>query len=339
MIDWSKGMTSRYYGTIVDPYTWKDIAVFNIISGSIKYSNEGLRQSANLQCRNFDHDNEYWIRIYMDAKQGDDSEHIALFTGIASIPDISYNGRINTENVNCYSVLAPAEQVLLPFGWHILADVNGAESVRDLLSEVINAPIVIDGISPALTYTLIAESGESHLTMAEKILYAINWKMIIDGDGTVRLLPIDKSIDNIPIFDYASNDVIGMDVTVKKDWYAVPNVFRAVTESMMAVARDEDPDSRFSIPNRGREIWMEETDVALNENEKIGEYAERRLKEEQSLYLTVNYNRRFDPNVKMSDLVRIRYPEQGINGIFEITSQSLTLNYAGEVSEEAVGIY
>ena len=337
MIDWAKGMTTRYYGMVIDPHTWKDLYSFDIISGSIKYSQDGLRESADIECRNFDQNQEYWIRIYMDARQGDESELVPLFTGLASIPDISYNGRINTEKVNCYSVLGPADKVLLPLGWYVLAGESGAMAIEDLLSEVVPAPIFVDGVSPGLEYTLIAESGESRLSMAEKILYAINWRLKIDGDGTIRLGP--QALNPSASFDYISNDVVGMDVSIKKDWFEVPNVFRAISESMMAVARDENPNSRFSIQNRGREIWMEETDVSLSDDEKIGEYAERRLKEEQNLYLTVNYNRRFDPNVKVSDLVEIKYPEQNISGTFEVTSQSLSLNYAGEVSEEAVEIY
>ena len=337
MIDWSKGMTSKYYGAVINPDTWKDDYKFDIISGSIKHSEDGLRESADIECNNFDQTREYWVRIYMDVRQGSDSELIPLFTGLASIPDVSYNGRINTESVNCYSVLAPAESVLLPLGWYVSEGANGAETVKDLLTDVIPAPVIIDGVSPGLEYALIAESGESHLSMAELILYAINWRMRIEGDGTVILSP--QPVDSVATFDYAINDVIEMDVTVKKDWYAVPNVFRAVSESMMAVARDEDPDSIFSIQNRGREIWMEETGVTLNDNEKIGEYADRRLKEEQSLYLTTNYNRRFDPNVKVSDYVRINYPQQGLTGIFQITSQSMDLTYGCSVSEEAVAIY
>ncbi len=337
MINWSRGMTTKYYGAMVNPETWKDEYTFDIISGSIKYSKDGLRESADIECRNFDPNNECWIRIYMDARQGEESELIPLFTGLASVPDITYEGRIDTEKIKCYSVLGPADQVLLPLGWNVLAGANGGETIRDLLMNVIPAQVIIDGVSPGLTKNIISENGETHLTMVEKILDAINWRMKIDGDGTIILCP--QATDISGTFDYAVNDVVGMSLSIKKDWYAVPNVFRAVAEGMMAIARDEDPNSRFSIPNRGREIWMEETNIVLNENEKIGEYADRRLKEEQNLYLTINYNRRFDPNVKISDLVRIRYPEQGINGIFEITSQSLNLSYAGEVSEEAIGIY
>ena len=60
MIEWSKGIVARYYASIVDPNTWRDIEDIQILSGSITYSNSGIRNSADISCRNFDHENEHW---------------------------------------------------------------------------------------------------------------------------------------------------------------------------------------------------------------------------------------------------------------------------------------
>lgn len=335
MIDWSKGVVSRYYATIVDPNTWRDTTSFDILGGSVNYSNSGIRGSADIECSEFDHENEYWIRIYLEAKQNFDTDLVPLFTGLACAPDINYNGRIQSSKIKCYSTLFPAEKKYLPLGWYAQSGSNGAIIIKDLLSEIIPAPITIDGSSPSITQSIVAEKDETTLSMADKILTAINWKLYIDGDGTVHISP--KNREPVAAFGSEENDILEMNVTVSSNWDEIPNVFRAVGSGIASIAKDENPTSRFSIPSRGREIWAQETNCVLNDGEKISDYAERKLKELQKVSKTIDYTRRFVPNVKIDDYVWIKYPEQNISGIYLIESQTISLNYAGQVSEKSVG--
>lgn len=335
MIDWTKGVTARYYATIVNPDTWRDIETIDITGGSINYSVSGVRGSADINCRNFDHNNEYWIRIYLSASQGSISELVPLFTGIGSSPDITYNGKTPDSKIQCYSVLYPASNVYLPLGWYVQHGTNGATAIKDLLVDVIPAPIIIDGSSSSITQNIIAEGDETRLSMVDKILEAINWRIFFDGDGTVHIAPISKEIS--ATFSHDNIDVLEMNVSVSNNWADIPNVFRAVGSGIASIAKDENPDSRFSIQNRGREIWAQETNCILNDGEKISEYAARRLKEAQMILKTVDYTRRFIPDVKISDYVILNYPEQNITGSFRIESQTIDLNYGGHVSEQVKG--
>lgn len=340
MINWSRGIVARNYATIVDPSTWRDVSEINIMSGSIKYSDSGERASADINCRSFDHDNEYWIRLYLDARQGSEGGHVPLFTGIVSVPDITYKGRIEDNKLQCYSPLSLASKVYLPLGWFVAAGSNGANVIRDLLTETIPAPVIIDTDdsteTPIISQNVISENNESYLSMVDKLLEIMNWRLILDGDGTVHITP--TSTEPVATFDYQDNDIFEMDVTVSNDWYNIPNVYRAVGSGISSVVKDESMDSRFSIPNRGREIWVSENNCVLTNNEKIGDYALRKLKEAQQLYKTLDYTRRFDPNVRVSDVVRINYLGQGISGLFVVKSQNLTIGYGGRVSEQATGI-
>ena len=74
----------------------------------------------------------------------------------------------------------------------------------------------------------------------------------------------------------------------------------------------------------------------LGTNESLSSYALRRLKELQSPARIVEYDRRFDPNVKPGDLVRINHPEIGVNGTFRIQEQKIELTYGAKTSETAV---
>ena len=345
-MDWSKGFTSRYYATIVDPSTWRDILSFDITGGSIKLTDSGLRESADLDCSTLTirlggseyeqsfNENEYWVRVYLDARQESDNQLIPLFTGLASSPNRNFSGPKETNKLTCYSVLKPAEDVLLPLGDYVRAGTNGAKAVRDLLKDVVPAPISIEGQSPALTSNLVAESGETKLSMADYILGVIGWRLRIDGDGSVVIC--EEADEPSAVFNSITNDVLGLEVDVENNWYECPNVFRVTNDDMMAVARDENPDSQFSIQNRGREIWMEESSADLNDGETLGQYAQRRLEEAQRVMYKLSYERRFDPYVRVGDMVWITYPSQGIDGGFVSQSQSINLSYGAAVSEEAV---
>ena len=172
--------------------------------------------------------------------------------------------------------------------------------------------------------------------MAQKILDAMHWNVSIDGNGfiTIGLFP-DITNDSI-MFDAEENDCLETSITVDCDWFSCPNVFRAVQDTAIAVAKDEKDDSPFSIQNRGREVWKEETDCVLQTNETLVHYAKRRLVEEQNVHYNISYTRRFHPDVDVHDIIRLNYAEQDIVGYFEVSTQSINLGHAISVSETAV---
>lgn len=330
-MNWNKGNTSTVYVRTVDPVTWRDGEMIKIKGGSVGRSTGDLAESASIDCVRYDQTAERWVRIWMDVFQGGDSAHVALFTGLATSPDRDINGRLSTNTVECYSVLKPAKDVLLPRGWYAPAGSDGAALVKKLL-DVTPAPKTVADASPTLISAYVAEDGESNLTMARKILDAINWRLRISGDGTISIEPKPKT--PAAAFDCAEYDTIEPELSVGYDWFSCPNVFRAVQGDVSAVARDEDPDSIFSTVSRGREIWAEDTNVKLNGAESLAGYARRRLKELQQVSYVVTYDRRYHPDVLVGDLVRLHYPEQDIDGLFCVTSQSIDLAAGGRTSEE-----
>lgn len=330
-MDWSKGFTASYYAYIVDPKTWRDIQLLKLVDGSIARSGTGLRNSADITCTDYNGAERY-IRIYLDTQQNGRSAHVALFTGLASSPSKDINGTVESSSIECYSVLKPAEDVLLDRGFYIPAGMNGGVALKQLL-KVTPAPLEVIGEPPALQTAIIAEDGENHLTMADKVLTAINWRMRILGDGTIQVLPMASSAAKT--FDPIKVDVVEPVLKVTKDWYECPNVFRAVADDIYSVARDDSPDSPLSTVNRGREVWEEETGVSLNTGESIAEYATRRLKELQQVETTASYTRRYDPDVLVGDIVRMNYPKQHMQGLFKITSQRITLGHGCATEEEA----
>lgn len=328
---WNKGYTSSCYVTTVDKDSWRDEERIEITSGSISRSTKDLRESAQVGCVDYDQTEERWVRIWMDTRQEGDSAHVAMFTGLATSPDRDINGRLITNDVVCYSVLKPAQDVLLRRGWYAPAGANGAELAAQLLS-VTPAPKEVTENAPLLQSSIIAENGESHLSMALKLIDAINWRIRITGEGVIQILP--KPIEAGVTYDCLDNDAVQPVLTTGYDWYSCPNVFRAISGGSSATAIDDDPDSVFSTVSRGREIWKEESSCKLNATETLQEYANRRLKELQRVVYSASYDRRFHPDLYVGDLVRLHYPEQDIDGSFTITSQSIDLAAGGKTAEK-----
>ncbi len=326
---WSKGFTASYYMTILDASTWRDIDRYEIISGSISRSGGTLMEAADLVVADIPARGDVWVRIYLDAQQDGSNAHVPLFTGIMSAPAVNWEGLRKSYKLECYSVLKPAADVLLQRGWYAPAGMNGAMLASRLLSGI--APVEYDDNAPDLATTIVAEDGESNLTMAQKLISAIGWRIRISGDGHIRICPQASEISET--FDALENDCIELAITDNQDWFSCPNVFRAVSDDLMAVARDDE-----SIEARGREIWMEETNCALNADEGIAEYAVRRLKEEQAPARRLSYNRRFHPDLYIGDMVRIHHPAQKIDGEYEIETQRIELGYGARTAEGAIQV-
>ena len=336
-MEWSVGYTSRYYLSIVDWDTMNDINRIEITNGTIKRSLTDLRESADVDCEaQLDNSKEHIIRIWLDTTQEGSSSHIPLFTGIAACPKDKYNGRNKKNSLECYSMLKIASDVMLPRGWYAPVEIDSGIMLKELLS-CIKVPINIADNTPKLSQAIIAEQGETKLSMANKILDSMGkWRLRLDGFGSIYIEPLPQ--DPMVTFDAVNNDVIETSIEISYDWYNTPNILRCTMDDVYAVARDDDGASPMSIQNRGREVWMEDNDVQLSMNESLSEYAIRMLKYYQQSSMELSYTRRFHPSVYPSDIVRIIYPEQGINGTFLVSDQSIELGYNARTSEEVIRV-
>lgn len=337
-MDWSKGYSARFLAFEVDPITWRDMQPVDIIDGAITKETGSLRQSATVDTKAFDGSTEKWIRIYMEARQAGDSYYGAMFTGLASTPKLKYDGTNLSIPIQCYSVLKPLEDIYLPKGWFVSANADALAIIQELLS-VTPAPIEPDGNPPRLASSIVAEEQETNLSMVENILKSIDWQLDIDGDGRIRLHPTVHEVDpDVVVFSALSNDCLETSVDIEYDWFACPNVCRVTYGDAIAIARDDDPNSRLSTVNRGREIWKEERDITLGDHETLDMYVERMLKDEQKVAYKVSYRRRYHPDVTIGSIIGMNYPRQNLNGYFRVESQSITLGYNATVSEQIVGI-
>ena len=328
---WSDGYTSAYYATIVDAKSWRDTDHIRIVSGKISRTADELMESADIEMT--DPIGEQWIRVWLEAKQGG-TETVQLFTGLISTPKRDIDGARDSWKAECYSVLKPIDDILTDRGFYVPAGVPAPQAAARLLRKG-SAPVeVSDAAKPTLLEAIIAEDGETCLTMAKRVLEAINWKIRIDGRGVIHLEP---ESDNVVLtLGQNDNDIMELSVTDEQDWFSCPNVLRAISDDLTAIARDDDPGSKLSTVTRGREIWAEERSVTLSNNESLSDYAYRRLRTLQSPARKITYTRRYHPDVTVGSILHIKYPEIGIDGNFCVMSQTTELTHGGATKEEAV---
>ena len=330
-MDWTKGFSASYIAMKVNPSTWEDEGEILITGGKIDRDIESaLIESANIETT--EDLGELWIRLYLVAKQGDGAERIPLFTGLTSSPTRSLSGYNPSYSVDCFSVLTPCADRMLPRGWFAPKDGNGAAIIADLLG-IAGAEVETFEGGGALTGAIVAESGETYLSMAHKVADAIGWQIRIDGRGKIHVEPFP---DNPSVRFNNDNDVIQPNIKDTRDWYSCPNVLRVTYESYAAIARDDDPESPLSTVNRGREIWAEEA-AQLSSSAPLAEYAQQRLKELQSPAREITYTRRFMPDLRPGDLVGIALPGADIDGTFRIKSQTVELGYGADTEEVVYG--
>ena len=320
---WNEGYAAQFYITNVDPYSWRDLNIIDITGGNVSKNADGLMESANINLT--ENIGERIIRVYIVTQSETGGDRAAIFTGFAQTPSVQWDGVRESYNAVCYSVLKASSDILLPRGWYADKGANAAEVARDLLSVL--APVTIEGTAPKLDQYLVAESGETQLSMAQKILKSIGWRIRIEGDGAILLTP--QTTEPSARFDSEIDDIVELSVTDEQDLYSCPNVFRATSGDSSAVARNE-----ASIQERMREIWAEDDRVVPNDGESLEEYALRRLIELQSPARRVTYNRRYLPDVVPGDVVTLSFSGQRVEGNFRVQRQRITLGYNATVSEE-----
>lgn len=336
-MDWNSGFSALYELKKVDPVTWFDAGSFDLTGGNISRSDDDLQESATIQMT--EDPGECWLRVYLKVKQGQGGARVPIFTGLASTPKRDLDGRRVSYEAICYSVLKPVDDVLAPCGYYVPAGAAGASVAADLL-RVGPAPVTIAEDSPGLLEPIVAEEFDTNLSLVHRIIAAIGWRIRIRGDGSISLEP--QAEDASILLDTMENDSIELQITDTQDWYSVPNCYRVSYGSSYAVARDDDPDSPLSTVSRQKnrggtgEIWESEGSVTLGDGESLAEYALRKLREAQAPARTITYTRRFQPDVTVSDLVRLKLPGHKIEGLFRIARQTIALTHGARTNEEVV---
>ena len=332
-MDWNQGYTATFRLYSVNQSTWGDgDEIENLVSASVTKDNESsLIEDASISI-----DGEPikgYVRLVLEAKNTSGMAKVNLGTFLVTSPKRSINGLLTTIDLECYSVLKPADDKLLPPGWYFPEGGDPIAGASELLSNCLKCPVEPAESDIRTDQVKIAENNETALSMAKYLLEDTDWFIYIDGRGCVS---IKKKPDNIvKMFDAYENDVLMPNITDESDIFDIPNILR-VTDSSgnYETIYNNDEQSDTSIEKLGWEKWSSEQ-LSLDYGETLLGKGGERMEELSKTTRKINYSREFDPDVKLNDVALYMLPKQRIVGTFRIISQSLSIENGIKVSEIA----
>lgn len=338
MIDWAKSYKSLIRVFRVNADTWQDSEqIGGIDSVSITRSctsDAPLLESGSMSLTSTaDFENGYY-RIVMMATQDNETERVDIATLLCESSQNSRNYGVISPSVTCNSVLYPAYTQRMLDGSFMAPGTNGAEYAAELLRECIKAPVVVDGVF-VVSMTYWFEFGIRIIEAVWRVLNIGGFVMQIDGDGTVHIKP--KPTEPSLSLDEAHASLLSTQIQSKFDISEVPNRYVAKSDSVFAVAINNDPNSLSSTVARGY-IYdeIDESPATIND-ETLSGYAIRRLEEMSTGIADVkSYTREYWPDVRPFDIVSGSLNSVGIDGNRRVQTQSLNLSHGILVSEQSV---
>lgn len=319
----------------VDPVTWADgEQVHGMVGASVSRSAEGTIENGEMTVDRAvaDSFSEGYYRIAMTASQGGQAERVDVATLLCVSTSDTVNRGLSVASVTGRSVLHPASTKRLSTGSYAPRGVDGARYCADMLSDAINAPVVVSG-GFTLDDHVVFDVGTSVLDAVWLVLEAGNHVMQIAGDGTVTILPrpTEPSLD----LDLAHARLLQPGVTRELDWSDVPNRYFAVDNGTVEVAVNDLPTSATSTVARGWLSDVVDESPTRVDGETLHAYAERRLEEMSMVKDTRTYTREYWPGVHPFSVMRGSLTSVGMEGDFRVESQQITCGRGIVVEEMA----
>lgn len=332
-MDWNQGYTSTWRLYSVDRSTWGDgDEIEGLVSASVtKDSESSLVEDASISI-----DGEPingYVRLVLEAKNTEGAARADIGTFLVTSPKRSINGQLVSIDLECYSVLKPAEDKLLPPGWYFPEGGDPIAGASELLGGVLQCPVIHSESDIKTDEIKVAESNETILSMVNYLLTDTDYFIDIDGKGRVT---IKKKPEEITAsFDTKENDVLMPDITDESDIFDIPNILRVSdSNGKYQTIINDDENSSTSVGNLGWEKWSAEQ-LTLDADESLLSKGSERLEELSKSTRKISYTREFNPSIKVNDLALYLLPRQGIVGSFRIVSQSISVGAGATVNEIA----
>ena len=344
-VKWSDSYSVKWKLYSVNEDTWADGEDLSRYVSSMSISKDGTDSVPLLETGSASLDiplgtdfKEGYYRIVAFVFQGAVAERHAIATLLMEqtkneVKSFAFGS--NSVSVQGRSVLAPAADRVCLAGTYAPRGANGAEWVRDLLEDCLNAEVEIIGDGFYLDDHITFSGGTSYLSMCWDVLDTGGWVMGIDGDGFVTIYErpeVPKTELNRITWSYYQPNF-----SSDKNLSSIPNRYIAVSNDLVEIVENHDPESETSYEARGR--WVDSYDSSPKRinGESLYAYALRRLEEESTCIVKWTYKREFIPGLVPFDLIDAELPEYGINGYMRVLSQNYTLDKGITVSE-TVGI-
>ncbi len=280
-----------------------------------------------------------FMRVYLDATYHDGSrETVPLGTFMVSCPSRNADGLVSGGTAELDGRLKAAAEAQYEHPITVSAGSNAVSKAAEVLRSC-GLTVVAEASSYKLgaprTYGADAREDATKLEMVNDLLSLASFRSAwTDGNGTVHLTPLKGPDETAPIWDFTEgvNARFLSQVTEERDISSVKNLVRVTystqKKSFVGIAKDESPNSEFSISNLGRVVSVTErlSDVPDDaSDQQIQSLANARAREvlesTQSVPRIVKLTTAHCP-VWYGDTVRIDYLSASISGAFKVVSMS-----------------
>lgn len=339
-VDWTESYSVRYRLNRVDPDTWATgDEIGGVYEGKIERNGDDdvpMLESATATVDMLPGESFTPGYYRMDAlvRQGGYSRiELGTFWMMETASQMDYNG-LAAHSVTGYSVLRPADLALITAGAYAPMGANGPLWVKNFLSQVVKAPIAVEGDGFTLNKNLVFSAGDTYLSCAWAVLDAGNWIMQIDGMGKITICakPTEPAIE----LTKPNSSVLQPKVQKAFDLTGVPNVYVANNpdNDETVTVENDDSDSDTSVPVLGMRSMEYDSSPELVNGETLYQYAIRKLREASTVPLTFSYEREYDADSRPFDIVRGSLQERELDGDYTILTQSITLGKGISVNEK-----
>lgn len=212
---------------------------------------------------------------------------------IPSVPGGAYGPRGSRFAVKLMDKLTVLDEDQIEDWLTIPADKNGVDAIRENIESTGEPAGALTPSPDVLRNDMVFEPGTTKLQVVNKISEAIGYfSLAVDWRGQYRAEPYVRPLDRplVHVFDESRRSQRTPEFEREQDLYRVPNAVTVVSNGtgdepgLVGYAENNNPDSPFSIMNRGRRIFPDggiETIEAATQ-EIIDAHAQRRLIEQSS---------------------------------------------------------
>jgi hypothetical protein len=275
-----------------------------------------------------------WLnqRIYIEAHVGDAAWGLGVYLPTAPIEAWS-NGHRGWE-VELHSKLLILEQDCLAAAYSIPAGTNTLATVKSIIASSGEPSGAITDSTATAPASMFWEAGTPKLSVINDLLDASGYFVLqVDGNGNYRAIPyvtpaqrpVRYTLEDGVSCIYA--DTFPRD----QDIFSVPNRVIAIQqgsgeqESLVGIAENQDPNSPFSYPARGRYITRVYTGVEATDQAALNTYALRMLVDWSAPQATVLINHALVP-LAIYDAVQFIYRLGELNSRHVIDKISINLD-------------
>lgn len=331
MTDWKRGMTRTYEFWAVNPDTWGDVELLDVVNECTitRDADDETLGSATFQMDSWE--GERYIRVYLITRQDGVRERWPLGTFLVQVPDRSFDGMRGITNASGYTPLKELADNKPPVAYTIGSGYYENQAAR-LIETYSRAPVRIPAGETVVQEDFVAEDDESWLEYISKALAKSKKHVELTPRGDVLIAPDQDPWALMPFmtFDDSNSSIMQPEVQVTTDISEVPNVVQVVysedSRYLMAEAVNDDPSSENSTIALGRRKVYRENSPELPDNpdqEDVEILAKKLLREKGAASYEVTFTHGYVPDVALGTAVRLSYKAMGLDVVAIVTAQTI----------------